>query len=392
MSKSEPNQLYREYQGVNGLNFGRQHNSSSREQMFASHISQALVIKGSTERRIQTGMEREFGKYTFSVKMPVNAEIIRVIDRYRNKIGLDSIPVNPQTIVIYEDVATKEIGMVNIPNYCSYHQYFGFEYKTKPALSEIYAGAFIKKDTILMDSPSITDNGGYKYGRECNMAFMSHPAVSEDGIAICRDVLPYFSFKTYETRVVEYGSKRFALNLYGDENNYKPFPDIGDFIREDGILMGLRTYDKDLAVVQQSVFDLMEPDMTYDRLTYAGGRGGKVIDIRIRHDDKGTAVPGAASMDVQPEKYDRARRQFYNDIVQTYQKLKRERGEGLRLTPEFHRMVTEALVSINTDSPPIVKLYRQAPLDDWRIEFVIEYDNVPNVGNKLTDCHGGKNK
>jgi hypothetical protein len=29
-------------------------------------------------------------------------------------------------------------------------------------------------------------------------------------------------------------------------------------------------------------------------------------------------------------------------------------------------------------------------LDDWRVEFVIEYETIPTIGFKFTDCHGGK--
>lgn len=39
-----------------------------------------------------------------------------------------------------------------------------------------------------------------------------------------------------------YGSENnvFPLNLYGDENTYKPFPNIGDLVREDGMIVALR--------------------------------------------------------------------------------------------------------------------------------------------------------
>lgn len=386
MKQKVPNQLHRDFLGVCGLNPWKGHNSSSREQMFSSHIGQTLVIKGSTERRCQTGMEREYGKYTFSVKMPVDGEIIRVIERYRTKIGQESIGMNPQTIAIYEDVNTKQIGMINLPNFCSYHQYFGFEYKAQKGLHEVRAGAFIPKDTVLLDSPSITENGGYKYGRECNVVYMSMPGVSEDGIIISKDVLADFGFKIYETRVCEWGSKRFALNLYGDLENYKPFPDIGERIRADGLLMCLRSYDKDLAVVEQGIHDLREPNFFSDKLTYVNGEGGRIVDIRIFHDN----VTAISDMEMQPDKYDKARREFYQEIMFEYQRLKRERGEGLQLTEEFHRLIVEAYSVLDNDPQRIIKLFRQAPLDDWRVEFTIEYDVVPTDGFKLTDTHGGK--
>jgi len=390
MSTKVSNQLFREFQGVNGLNPWRQHNSSSREQMFSSHISQTLVVNGATERRCQTGVEREFGKYTFKVRMPCDGEIIKIIPRYRPKIGADSIKMNPQTLVIYENAITKEVGIFNLVKYCSYHQYFGFEYKEQDGIRNIRPGAAIAEGTVFLDSPSITPNGGYKYGVQCNMAFMTHPAVSEDGVIISRDVLRRFAFKTYEQRTVEWGSKRFALNLYGDENNFKPFPDIGDRVRYDGILMCLRSYDKGLAVVEQSVSALMEPDFVFDKITYAAGAGGRIVDIRVQHDSQNSAPDAVAGMETQVEKYDLARREFYKEILEEYNRLKSDRRENLRITPEFHRMVVEALSVVDSDQHRIIKLYRQAQLDDWRVEFTIEYDIEPITGFKLSDCHGGK--
>lgn len=394
IKKHRPSELHRELLGVTGLNPWHGHDSSSRQQMFGSHLSQTLVISGSTERYCQTGMEREFGKYTFSIKVPGELdkpggiEVIKIIERYPSKIGVDAIKFNPQTLVMYEDVNTKEIGIINIPNYCSYHQYFGFEYKAKPALSDVRIGAFIQGGTVLLDSPSITDDGGYKYGRECNMAFMTHPSVSEDGIMISRDVLKKFSFKTYETRVVEWGSKRFPLNLYGDIDNYKPFPDIGDRIRNDGILMALRTYDKELSPVEQSINDLMEPDMIFDKLTYAGGAGGRIVDIRVQHTSQTTQATMGKNMDAQADKYNNARYRYYQDLLGEYHRLKRDRGDSLRLTPELHRLIVEALAVLDNDQQRLTKLYRQTPLDDYRIEFVIEYETEPTIGFKFSDCHG----
>ena len=387
MKNKEPNQLFRDLMGVCGLNPWDGHDSSSRKQMFSNHVGQALVIKKSTERYCQTGFEREYGKYTFKIKMPVDGTIIKIIDRYKLKEGVGSLKLNPQSIVIYADNNTYEIGIIDIRNHCSNHQYFGFEYKAQAGVENVRVGASIPKDTILYDSPSITESGGYKYGAESNIAFMTHPAVSEDGIMISRDVLDRFSFKTYENRTEEWGSKRFPLNLYGDKDNYKSFPDIGDYVRPDGILVALRSYDKELAAVEQGIEDLTQPDFIFDKITYAAGAGGRIVDIKVHHDRQSSRSGTPRGMEHQMEKYDSSRREFYQEIVNEYNKLKRE-NERVSITPEFHSLVVEALSVISDEHEKIVKLYRQAPLDDWRIEFVIEYETTPTIGFKLTDAHG----
>lgn len=394
MIETPPNELRRELMGISALNPYDAGDSSGRKQMYGGHLGQALVVTGATERYAQTGMEREYGKYTFSVKMPHNGRIIRVIDRYRPGYSLDSIAMNPQQVAIYERDDNKEIGYINISRYCSQHQYFGFEYKRKSALSKLRANESIGEGEVFLDSPSITDFGGYRFGVECNMVFLSVPSVSEDGVKISRQALRRFGFKTFETRVVEFGKNSFPLNMYGTKDVYKPFPEIGDIIRPDGILMALRAYDPNLAVVEQSVYDLMEVDSVFDKRTYAAGAGGRVIDIRVHHDPQNTQGTTPEGMDVQAMKYDAARREFYQDILNEYNRLKRERGAALRVTPEFSSLVVEAIsvVGKNSMAPSdkINRLYRHAQLDDWRIEFVVEYDNIPANGCKVTDCHGGK--
>lgn len=406
--RDEPNELYPELMNVCGMNPLDAHNSSSRKQMFASHLGQCLVINGATEKRLQSGTEREFGKYTFSTKIPVGCKVIKVINRYRETWGQDSVlkdkQDNPETVIIYEDVQTKEVGCVVVKQYTSNHSYFGFKNKINPIVNQIHQDDHLPAGTILTNSPSVEMTEGdapmiksYKYGRECNIAYMSHPATSEDGILISQKVLREFGFKKYETRVVEFGNKSFPLNTYGDENVFKAFPDIGESIRPDGLLMAFRpyeksdqSYDRELALVEQSIYDLMEVDHVFDKLVYADGPGGRVVDIRVHHDTKATNSPTPIGMDTQALRYDAARRIFYQDIVTEWRRLERDRRESLKITPEFHRLVVEALAVVHETQERVFKLYRKAPLDDWRIEFVIEYDVIPTIGFKLTDSAGGK--
>ena len=385
MAKQQPAQIHRELMGISSLNPFSGNDSSPRATMFCTHLGQALVIDKSTERRIQTGMEREFGKFTFSVKAPCNMEIIRIIDRYRPTLGADSINDNPYSVVLYENVDTKEIGMMELSKYCSYHQHFGFPYKATKHFSELRRGAAIPEGTVLLDSPSVTDNGGYKYGREMNVAFMTIPGVAEDGIVISEDVLPLLKIRTYETRIVEFGSEYFPLNINStDPKVFKAFPDIGEPVRPDGILMALRKYNEMLAPVKQNIYDLMEVDHIFDKSIYAPP-GGRIIDIRVHHDNSAYNAPTPVGMELQATKYDNARRLFYNELLNEYNRLRRERGEVLKLQPKLHRLIVEALSVVGESETRIIKMAGKNPLDDWRLEFVIEYEIIPNIGFKLTD-------
>lgn len=388
---NQVNELRRDLASSPGLNPWLAFNSSARVQMYSSHLGQKLVIAGATDKLCQSGMETEYAKYTFSIKMPVDGTIIRTIDRYKKTIDKDSIDLNPQTIVIFEDDRTKEVGVLSLPLFCSYHQYFGFEYKGTSAVNSLIRGNHIPKDTIFLDSPAVSDQGNYRYGVELNMAFMSHPSVSEDGIMICRDVLDKFKFKTYETRTASWGSNTFPLNMYGTVDNYKPFPDIGEYLRKDALLMMMRTYDKTLAPVTQSIHDVMIPDYFSDKGIYVNGPGGRVVDIKVYVSDS-SLFENSGTIDTQVNKYLLATRDFHEKIVSEWRRLKRERGDSLNISDAFHRQVVESLAYIGEkdETPKISKIYRKNPLDDYRVEFTIEYEITPREGFKFTDEHGGK--
>ena len=365
--------------------------SSSRAQMLGSHLGQMLVLNEPEVRRLLTGNEREFGRSTFKIKMPVDAEIIRIIPKYRSGLGQGSIQNNPLDIVIYEDIETKELGIVSIPRYSIKHQHFGFRYKDTAARAKLTRGAHIAAGTVLADSPNIDENNDYRFGINVETAFMTVPGIIEDGIVISRSLQRKMSSKGYETRSVSWGAKKYPLNLYGDYDNYKPFPDIGDPIHPHGLLFALRDYNDLLAAVEMTPKALQEPDYHYDELVYATGANGRVVDVQVYRDHRLiNRSPTPTGMEVQAARYHDAQMLFYQQLLEVYNEQKRQRGTAPRLTPEFSRLLVEALsMRPNSARNKVTMLHRLEPLDEWRVEITYEYDVIPDEGSKITDLFGG---
>ena len=389
MSESIPSEINRKLLGIAGMNPWVDYNSASRLQMYNAHQGQRLVMTGMTERYCQTGMEQEFGKYTFSVEIPTDAKVIKIIKKYQGGMGIGAINVNPSTLVIFEDIKTKEVDYVELTQYCSYHQHFGFPYKAQPALKSLAIGAVYEKGTKLLDSPGITPDGNYMYGIELNMALMSHPGASEDGIVMSESALKRMSFHMYETKVVEWGKNSFPINIYGDENNYKAFPDIGEYIKDDNIIMALRSYDDSILPVRQSVKACNSVNQIFDKKYYADSSGGRIIDISV--DYSSSVKLGQSPADSQIEKYIYETRRYHKDIVEFYNEMSRIRGPHLKISPKFHQLVVESYVHYDDHkhAPKITKTYKKAPLDDYKIVFTIEYLVVPREANKVTTNDGG---
>lgn len=390
-----PSELYAEFLSNNSMDPWVDVNSGPRKVMFAGHLPQALVISGSEERYWQTGTEARFGEYSFSVKAPSDIEILRVIDRFPRSRTIGSTITNPQRIAIYVDhkAPGRPIGCLDLRDYSLEHQYFGFQFNKTSHFHRISKGAMFEEGTEFLTSPSIKQGGGYGYGLNLMFANMSHPAVSEDGILISESALKKMSFNMIETRTASWGQNRYGLNLFGDpraedpRKRYKIFKDVGERIRPDGLLMATREFDERLAVCSMGIHDTRMLDMTYDEKLYTRSGDGTIIDVMVYHDNR--SLPNG--MNDQVEYYKDLTDRFYREILEEYNiQYKARRGE-MFLTDEFHRLVLEACAMTDYDIGDVVqKLYHKAPIDDWRVEFKIQYTVLPNIGNKATGCAGDK--
>lgn len=383
--------------------------SMSRGTMFSSsHIAQSLVIDGANSKRCLTGAEFEFGKGTFKHRLPCDAEVIKVIPKYMETMGRSSISNNPMNLIIYENIHTKEVGILELIQYSTAidnkHQHFGFKYKFRPDLDEVLSKT-IPEGTILGDSPAIDGFNGYSnyhYGVDTNIAFMSVPGIIEDGVVMSESYRHKIASRGFEKRVISWGKKYYPLNLYGNERIYKPFPDIGEYIRPDGLLFALRSFDDLLSPVEMDPLCLREPDYTFDKRRYAIPNA-RVVDINVQHIvNKEPLTP--MGMEEQPLKYYESLKRYYTEILKVYQELQHQRRQCLAITPEFDRLLVEAIDYVGLEDNPITrhfksntanrqkthKLYRRDPIDEWRVEVVFEYTVLPNVGHKITASNGDK--
>jgi hypothetical protein len=414
----EPNQLYPELANVMSLSPFDGTVSASRKQMFgASHTSQCLVFEKSTPRRIQTGAEIQYGKATFSTKVERDCEILAMIPFYNTRVvGTDAIRHNPETMLIveYPDEGPgreSEVDCISMREYFSNHQYFGFPLKNTEKARQLRQptpgsrGSMLPADTILQDSPSKRPDGNYCYGINLNVVFGSFPEVAEDGVLLSDEAVPWLKIHKYEKRTVAYGSTHFPLNLYGDETIYKPFPDIGDYVRPDGLLMALRSYSDVYSAVEMSTTASREVNYVFDKLTYVPSAKtdretgqvmsrGRVIDIRVSHD--ASRAPFAPSIcNDQALKYDQAARVFYREVLRQSNVMKANKPKGrYKVSHNFKNLLKHAYAvtqqeAINEEQR-VQMIYRASPMDDFTIEFVVEYEATPTEGYKITDCWGGK--
>lgn len=393
MRRQRRNQLKPEFQSTLCLNpFGDQ-DSASRKQMYAGNMPQALSLITPTRRRTITGSERDHGKYCFTLTMPCDANVIEVINRVEHTVGHGSLKKNPETVIIYEDIDTGEINYLCLPKYHSLHKRFGFRYKyNDEAMQMVYRGSNIPRGTQFAKPVTLSDKGEYMYGREARIAFMTLPPVIEDGAMISESFANSLATHIFEERVVSWGKEYYALNLYGDPNHpdeYKVYPDIGEKVRDDGILVALRRFDDTTAPVEMTPQRLRQTDRIFDKFIRATP-GAEVVDVKVHHNDDMQGYNTPVGMEFSPKRYDVSQRRFYNRLLDVHRSLEKSRGKDLNISRALHRMLREAAVYINPSKEKRKLGYRKVDLDDWRVTITLRERVVPGMGFKLSDGHGGK--
>ena len=389
-AESEDTNLVIQLMGLAGLNPFVRHNSSPRQAMMNKHIAQMLVVAKPDIRRIQTGIDRNFGRYTHKVKFDSNSIVLKVIPKYPAYLAsMQNVLTNPLTTVIYEDADSDKqvINVKQIPSYHSLHQHFGFNFNFNKRFSDyIRQNAAIPAGTIIADSPNIDEDGNYRFGVSAKVAFTSSASGIEDGVKVSREFLEKLKIDIFDNRTIQFGMKSLPLNLYGDDNRYKIIPDVGEKIGADGVLAVLREYESDLAPCDLSVEALQNPN-TFDEYIY-GYPNAEIVDIKIVHNNhKGSVM--LTGMDEQLNKYLNAQTVYYESIVKEYNRLKQQSRGSLVISNELHNVVAEAMAMTDTQNG-LTYTEKNNELDDWYLNITFKYQLTPDVGFKVTDLSGGK--
>lgn len=387
MPSFQPNELNERLIGMPALSPFFRHVSGPRAAMFNKHISQRPTPFKTTSQRLQTGVGVELGKYTYSIKIPKESYIIKIVPKYAKSLSYNGEFVNPLTSVIYENSATNEIDIVDFKRFHSEHQYFGFEYKyDMNALGLIREDSRISNELKVADSPAVSPDGDYRFGVHANMALCSDPVVIEDGIKISESFAKSLEFPLFETRILELNTSSVALNLYGDKDHYKIFPNIGDKVRLDGAVFGIRDIENGLAPVDMSVKALQRIDI-YDTCVF-GRPGAEVIDVEVIKGDTSRNNLPIEMTDQLTFHYDNQLK-YYKTIYTEYRRLKREHKDALRLSKRFKNRIREAHAVLNSDTNKLS--YRSKDkIVGWRIKVTYKYTLIPKDGYKLSDLMGGK--
>lgn len=369
--------------------------SGARVQMQGGHMGQAPCIVGNEKRHLFTGVEFEYAKYTFNVKVPETCKVEAVISRYpAGGIGI-ARPLETVAFVRHID-NPRHIDVIHIPMFQSNHQYFGYDMVLSETGRNIKKGMILKKGTILADTPGNID-GEYCNGTHAATILVSHPGCIEDAVVVSQDLADAMMSYGYKTVTMSFGAQDYPLFPYGTEENPRIHPAIGDRVRADGILMAKRSWDPLLAGVETSVKALRDICGHFDDVVFVDP-DAEVVDVRTYKDDIQRGVMKTSEKIQEMCKGDvESLATFYERIRSYYASIRRElksKTNAATLSPAAHVLIRTAIAhkpdEYTSDAMAKKKIFGYEQMDDYRIEVTVKFKIPFDVASKMTDLFGGK--
>ena len=244
-------------------------NSGSRKLMFGTQLEHRLPLLRPEVAYIQTGYEKQFGENSSSYcKASEDVEIIGCIPKFdwapKHQYFIFARGVQSNILYVYERKEYKHIT-----------ETYGYLFNNE-LFDSLEVGGVIPTGTVIQKSMSFDEYDNRMDGRNLLTVYSANEDTMEDAILISESASKKLASPLVKKVNIIINDNDIPLNLYGDSNVYKVFPDIGEESKN-SILLGLRREKSEECLYSQSYSRLKELSISDERYTVSG----RVVDINI---------------------------------------------------------------------------------------------------------------
>lgn len=329
--------------------------STVRSGMAVKHTSQRVVLDHPEFPMVYTGAENNFGeRSSWDVTAQDDYELMKTFRKFKNA------PCSP-VAYIFRSISTGRYKCEIVRPAVNLIEKYGFTMTNN--VSKYMEGDIIPKGTPISQSSSYVD-GNYCAGRNIRMAYAILPELTEDALVISETSAKELAYNLVDIVEVKVGKNAFLLNNYGTDGLYKPFPDVGEEIKDD-ILCSIRENSYLSSVREASI-----PHIN-DTKYYSNGR---VVDIDI-----------FTNVDVENDQfnyYAKEIRQWYSDIYTYISTIVTDKSQDDTTLLDIYHQAEKYLNS----STWVTKDY----IADTIIRFTVLQPKGIHVGQKVVGRFGNK--
>ena len=343
------------------------HTDGNRGQMFCSHISQCIQVKDSEVPEIFTNFENQIGDNCLGYEY-INRDVEVIGKIVKNNLNY---------ILIVKDKDKNYYDIIKRNEAENLTEHYGYRNKNE-IIDSIEVNDEIDKDGVIFTNYNYDESMNFSYGTNLNAIYLTYKGfTNEDGIAISESAAKKLSSYFVRKESINVNSNDFLLNLYGDKEMYKTFPDVGEDIKNKRLLGRRRIVHKD------TVNTLRHPDkiLNTDDIYYADG---KIVDIDIFYNGN--------LAELEKQQYNK---QVYNYIL-SLNKFYKEYVEFLKpIVEDDNNEYSDELIYLYNryltfSQPNCIYENKNNLFNNYIVEFLIMHEKPLTVGSKITGRYGNK--
>lgn len=372
-----------------GLNSTATSISGGRMGMVKTQAGQYMPTLDSEPKQLLCGTEEDYADATWDVRIDSDdqVQIIAIIDKLRP--DGDRVYTNPEKLIVYKNLRTYSIGSVTLPKYMSHHTTFGF---TLVSAREIAVGDILEPNTVLAHGPSKKSDGNFGFGRETNTAYLGTFGTNEDGAEAAFAIKGMYQSEVFTETEIYVDANFTLLNLFGNDEYFKPIPALGDKLNAVGLLAVKRELRKSFRLLNTSKEALRTVQRPFDQEIYNTG-GAEVVDItvikgkKVRTDNLPKGL--VTYLDALSNNATTQHRRILELDTQLRKEAYRNSGGQKKYTrePTWHIAVRDAerLVGDRIPNKPEPSITRNdTVISSYYIKITTRKINTPKLGHKFT--------
>lgn len=200
--------------------------STVRSGMATRHTSQRVVLRDPEFPMVFTGAENNFGdRSSWNVKTKDDYQLMKVFRKFKDS------PCSP-VAYIFKNIHTGKYKCEVVKPAVNLVEKYGFRMTNH--MSNYMEGDILPEGTTIAQSSSYV-NDNYCAGRNIRFAYAVLPELTEDALVISDEAARELEYDMVDIVTVNVNKNAFLLNKYGTNGLYKPFPDIGEEIKNNVI-------------------------------------------------------------------------------------------------------------------------------------------------------------
>lgn len=345
-------------------------NSGSRKILHSNQLDQIIPILDPEPPLVRALYENQFGKYTSSFKqLEDDHEVLARVEKFEHYPG-------KQYYLLVRNTKTNEYDVWHRTEYEHSTESYGYLYNNSN-LDKMKVGSVIPEQAVVKKSTCYDEWNNRQDGVNLLATYLSTEFNKEDGIIISETASEALAAPLITPISPYINDNDKPLNIYGDTNVYKSFPDIGEKVKN-GLICVTRRENKSDSLFSLS-YDRLSRIMISDDKYMVSGDDLEIIDIDVYCNNPALLNTIYYS---QIKFYYEEKMNFMKNFMNAATTLI---PEGAKRSYELQKMMYNFKKILSGG-----QYINDKPFTNCIIKFTVLDRNKAHVGDKMCNRYGGK--